>query len=584
MENKQVHPCTQYALDVVNGKLLTGHSEYLACKRHLDDLQRPVSEEFPWVFDEAKANRIYEWFLECRHVEGRMVGKPIELAPFQKFALGSIFGWVHKDTRYRRFTKAYLQWARKNAKSTTLGGIADYLMVGDGEQNPKVYCAAVDKEQARIVYGIAKDMAEASPDIAKRLKIRNYRISHITRGGVLMPLSKETKNKDGLNPSGAIIDEYHAHPTSEIYDLIWSARGQRAQMLMIIITTAGMDAENNPCFKEYELCKRILAGDVVNDRYFVHICELDPEDDEHDPKNWVKANPLLANDPAGMQELIEQHNEAFDSKDPDKIRTFRIKRLNKWIYDSENGYIGDYIIVWKESSILDPMKATPVEMRSEFEKVTNSLPCIFGVDLAKTIDLTACGFLFWMPETESIAVCAHGFIPHAAVKRHEKTDKIPYRDWIADGWVTETEGDVTDYSAVIEYLEAMEIKNQWKTLNFAYDPWNATYLATDQMKKGRKCVEIRQGKQTLSEPTKLFRTFIAQKKVVHDGSPLLTWALSNAKEVHDVNENIMLSKENKDDTQRIDPLAALINAMFLLPVLKDGAKKSIYETRGIRRL
>lgn len=584
MENKQVHPCTQYALDVVNGKLTVGHSEYLACKRHLDDLQRPVSEAFPWVFDEAKANRIYEWFTYCRHVKGRLVGEPIELVPFQKFTLGCIFGWVHKDTGFRRFTKAYLQWARKNAKSTILGGLANYLMIADGEQNPDVYCAAVDKDQARIVYGIAKDMAEASPDIAKRLKIRNYKISHITRGGVLMPLSKETKNKDGLNPSGAIIDEYHAHPTSEIYDLIWSARGQRDQMLMIIITTAGMDAENNPCFKEYELCKRILAGTIVNDRYFVHICELDPEDDEHDQKNWVKANPLLANDPDGMQELIEQHNEAFDSKNPSKIRTFRIKRLDKWIYDTENGYIGDYITVWNELSVLDPMKATPKQMQDEFALLTRGKPCIFGVDLAKTIDLTACGFLFYLPDEDKIAVYAHGFIPHAAVVRHEKTDKIPYRDWIADGWVTETEGDVTDYSSVIDHWEGQEKKNEWKTIALAYDPWNATYVATDQAKKGRKCVEIRQGRQTLSEPTKLFRTMIAQRKVVHDGSPLLTWALANAKETHDNNENIMLSKENKDDTQRIDPLAALINAMVLFQVLKDGAQKSVYESRGIRRL
>ncbi|MHC1739734.1 MAG: terminase large subunit [Anaerolineaceae bacterium] len=584
LTNKPIHPCTQYALDVVEGRVVTGHLELLACKRHLGDLERQGTDGFPWVFDENKANAVYEFFGYCHHIEGRLAGQAIELTPHQKFVEGSIFGWVDKVTRFRRFTKAYYQMGRKNGKSTLQGCNANYLMVGDKEQSPRVYCAAVDKEQARIVYEIAKSIAENSPDICKRLKIRNYKISHITRGGVLMPLSKETKNKDGLNPSGAIIDEYHAHPTSEIYDLLWSARGQRDQMLMIIITTAGVDAEKSPCFKEYELCKQILNESIINERTFVMICELDPDDDEHDPQNWVKANPLLANDPLGMQELVEQHNEAFDSKDPDKIRTFRIKRLDKWVYDSDMGYIGEYLAIWDDLSILPMKSSTPEQRRAKFAELTAGLPCIYGADLAKTIDLTADAFLFYLPSEDKIAICAHGFLPSAAVTRHEKTDKVPYRDWINDGWVTSTEGEVTDYGEVINHLEQSEKDKGWKVLEVAYDPWNGTFFATQLINKGRVCVEIRQGAQTLSEPTKLFRTMIAQGKVIHDGSPLFKWALANAKEVHDNNENIKLNKKNDDDTQRIDPLAAQINTMVRFSVLKEGTKKSIYETRGLVKL
>ena len=405
-------------------------------------------------------------------------------------------------------------------------------------------------------------MAERSPDIAKRLKIRNYKISHINRGGVLMPLSKETKNKDGLNPSGAIIDEYHAHPTSEIYDLIWSARGQRAQMIMIIITTAGMDAENNPCFKEYQICKRILEGTLTNDRYFVMICELDPDDDEHDPKNWIKANPVLATDPDGLQELVEQHDEAFNSGDPDKIRTFRIKRLNKWVFDDEKSYLpGDMLQKWDEYSILPINESTPQQRQEAFAKLTRGLPCIYGDDLSKVIDLTGDGFLFYLPDQDKIAITAHGFMPEASLKRHEKTDKIPYRDYVKDRWITATEGEVTDYSEVTNHLEESESSNGWKVIEVTYDPWNATYWATMLMKKGRQCVEIRQGVQTLSEPTKLLRNYIAQGKIIHDGNPVLKLNLANAKEVIDNNGNIKLSKENKDSTKRIDLLAAIINCM-----------------------
>jgi phage terminase large subunit-like protein len=265
------HPVTQYALDVVEGRRVAGKPEIQACNRHLQDLARQGTEEFPYLFDEARADKIYTWFHYCKHVKGPFAGQPIDLLPFQQFDLGSIFGWVHKETGLRRFEKAYIQEARKNAKSTIMSGIALYLMAGDQEESPEVYCAAVDKEQARIIYKDAKAMAQKSPDIQKRLKIRDYMISHVSRGGELKALSRETKNKDGLNPSGAIIDEYHAHSTSEIYDLLWSAWGQRAQALMAIITTAGFETNENPCYKEYEYGKQIVAGLIKNERYFVTI-------------------------------------------------------------------------------------------------------------------------------------------------------------------------------------------------------------------------------------------------------------------------------------------------------------------------
>lgn len=582
-----IHPCTQYAQDVVDGKYTVGHYEYLACKRHLDDLECQKFQEFPFIFDEEKANSAYDFFHYCNHIEGdpSLVGTPIELVPFQKFIVGCIFGWVHKDTGYRRFEKAYIGLGRKNAKSTLASGFCLFFMVGEKEQSPKVYCAAVDRIQAHVVFDIAKAMAEKSPDIAKRLHIKKSCIEHRTRGGIFMPWSRETKNKDAFNPSAAIVDEYHAHPTSMILDLLESARGHRPQYIIIIITTAGVDAANSPCFKEYNYCKTILDGINSNERYFIYICELDKDDDIHDPKVWVKANPLIATMPEGMRILQHEHDEAFDSGDPDKIRTFLIKRLNRWVFDDEKSYLpSDMMEKWDEYSILPINESTPQERQKAFAKLTHGLPCIYGDDLAKVIDLTADAFLFYLPDQDKIAVCAHGFMPDASLARHEKSDRIPYRDYVRDGWITKTEGEVTDYSEITVHLEESEAANGWKVIEVTYDPWNATYWATTLMKKGRQCVEIRQGVQTLSEPTKLFRTYLAQGKIIHDGNPILKIHLANAKEVVDNNGNIKLSKENKDSNKRIDLLAAVINCMVRLSVLLDGAKESAYETRGIRTL
>lgn len=557
------HPCTQYAEEIVSGSRVAGRSEILACKRHLDDLQRQGTEGFPWVFSEERADRIYNWFHYCVHPKGPLAGKPIELEPFQKFDLGCIFGWVDAETGTRRFEKAYIQEARKNGKSTLMSGIALYLMAGDGEESPDVFCAAVDKEQARIIYRDAKTMAQKSPDIRKRLKIRDYEIGHISRGGQMRALSKDTKNKDGLNPSGAIIDEYHAHPTSEIYDLLWSAWGQRAQAIMVIITTAGLEVENSPCHAEYRYCKQILNG-LPNEKYFVMIRELDENDDEHNPAVWIKANPLRAATPEGIERIKTQHDEAFGSKNPEKIRTFRVKILNVWVHEQPNGYFGELLKAWDEQAVSD----------EEFAELVRGREALVGLDLSKREDLTADGWVIPL-EDGRIAVDAHGFIPSEAVVRHERTDRIPYRDWAAEGWVTITEGNITDYTAVETHIHDAEMDPHLVIHEICFDPYNATHFATIMGNQGYTCVEIRQGVRTLSEPTKLMRDLTAQGKVVHRKNPLLRWALSNARIEMDSNENIKLTKKNASDTERIDPAAATINALTRYGAMVESAGKDI---------
>ena len=558
------HPTTQYAMDIIEGRRVTGQSERQACARHLADLIRQDSDDFPWIFDEEKANRIYRWFeRNCRHVEGTQAGQFISLLPFQQFDLGVIFGWVHKTTGLRRFEKAYIQEARKNAKTTILAGIALYLMVGDKEESPRVYCAAVDKAQARILYESAMAMARKSTDISKRLQIRDYKISHKTRGGQLSALSKDTKNKDGLNPSGAIIDEYHAHPTSEIYDLIWSAWGQRSQALMTIITTAGFDTES-PCYREYEYCKNILTGDATNERYFVMIRELDPGDNEHDPANWIKSNPLRACTPEGLAKLREQHDEAHGSRNPAKIRSWRVKNLNIWVHGSEASYMGDYMGLWDGLAV----------SRDEFARLTKDLPCLVGIDLSKRIDLTADGHVFALPDGR-VAVCAMGFMPEESIARHISTDKREYREWVADGWMISTPGAITDYNRVQTHIQDMELERGWKPHEIGFDPYNATHFATEMQDDGYTCVEIRQGVQTLSEPTKLFRDLVVDGKLVHDGSPLLRWCVANAVQQQDSNENIKITKKNASDTKRIDLLAAILNALVRYQSLVDATAGDI---------
>jgi phage terminase large subunit-like protein len=634
-----MHPATQYAINAVEQTIVTGRWERLACLRHLYDLARagqlpplvarriekatgrpvpPRDPEWPWIFDEEQATFVaIDWFKQLVHVEGQLAGQPIELIPAHVFDMSCIFGWVSKherltrsngrETGLRRFNMVFITEARKNAKTTRGAGTGLYMMVGDLEASPSVYCTAVDRKQARVLYNYSAVMGDKSRDLRKRLYIGKFEIRHRTRGGEMQAFSGEVKNKDSFNPSCAFIDEYHAHPTSKLFDVMSNAQGQRAQSLIFTITTAGDDVES-PCHQEYDYCKLIVEGSTSdradatkNEHYFVMIREMDEHDDEHDPRNWIKSNPLRAATPRGLEKLKQQHDMAFGSKIPEKIRAFRIKNLNKWQHGNEHSYMGDFMV--GEGSQQSKWDQCAVS-REAFLEMTRGLLCVVGVDLSKKIDLTALGYAFALPD-DRIGVSAHGFMPEAAVERHRKTDKIPYRDWADAGWLTITAGDVTDYKRLQEQIEALNGKllrdeldsgkaeekkrvmtrllkyhyaalNGWQIHEIGYDPYNATHFKNELDDMGYTTIEVRQTMPNLNEPTKLFRDSVADGKLVHDGSPLLTWSVGNAQEIVDTKENIMISKKNAGDTKRVDPLAALLDALFRIQPLREMTRYQEY--------
>lgn len=574
----------EYAEDIVSKKIISCELEYLSCKRFLDDLKRT---DFEYVFDETRALKIIE-FVEsyCCHVKGIYAGQKIKLLPFQVFDLINMFGWVDNKGA-RRFTRAFIEEARGNAKSAIMSTVALYGMTADCiyppyapefaryEQNPNVVCAAYDKEQAKIIWQDACDMANSSKDISKRLTVKKTYVEHKSRLGSMKPLSKDTKNKDGMSVSIAIADEIHVWPTSEIMDVILSGFGKRAQNLFCAITTAGKDAENSVGKKEHDICEKILRREIIDENYFTVIRQLDKNDDPHNFDLLVKANPMLRYNTEYStrlkKEIEQQHNIAYGSGDNSKILEYLIKRCCLWQVDSEEKYMSGNMDKWKSLAV----------PKEKFLELTRNKECYNGEDLSKCIDLTASAFIFKLDDG-NFAVSAHGFMPEETATKHEHSDRVPYRQWAKQEWCTLTPGNVTDDNYIKSHIHDMEKLNNWKMKEICFDPYGARQFANMMMDDGYTCIEIRQGVQTLSEPTKKFRELILQGKIIHDGSPLLTWCLSNAIEVIDNNGNIKLSKKHKDDSQRIDLLAAVINA-FTRALLGEE-KKSIYETRGMRSL
>ena len=427
------------------------------------------------------------------------------------------------------------------------------------EEEPEVECAAVDRGQARRVFDDAKKIAQKSANIFKRLVIpRSNPVVHRTRGGFMRALSKDTKNKDSGAPSYYVVDEFHAHPTAEIKDIGKSGFGKRAQPLLDVITTAGEGAESKPCYTEELYAKRVVTGEVVNERLFVMIRELPDGANPHDRSLWCMANPCLRypNEYSRylLDEIEAEYTTAYGSKDPMKIRNFLTRRMCRWQASSVNSYLDDHCMkLAREAQI----------PREAFAALTDGLEAFTGFDLGKRIDLSGVAAVFLLSDGR-VAVKLHGFMPEAGAQRHEKTDRVPYIDWAKGGHCTLTPGEVTDNSYVENWICAGEREHEWKVLEADYDGRNATDLAIKMCQERNNedfCVEIAQTCAGQNLAVKTFRELLLQGKIVMEENPLAIWCLSNAIEIQNNYGDIKLSKKHKDDTERIDPVAAMMNAL-----------------------
>jgi len=550
---------TQYALDIVNGEIKACNKHKRVCEIFLRDLRLVHKEKFKYYFDSDELYRFYKWSGMFKHTKGILAGQSIVLTMFQLFVVGNIFCWKRKDNNRRKIRKVYIQLARKNAKSQLLALICSYECFLSKEQQ-EVYIAGWGRDQSSLVYNEILSQIR-SVDLLKNKYIDSYgKVTHLKSGSIIKPLSKEArKTGDGTNPGVAVIDEYHCHETSELYDVLNSGMVARVEPLMIVITTSGFDT-SRPCFKEYEYVSKLLDpnSNIENDEYFAMICELDPEDNMQDESNWIKANPIVATYDEGMEFLRTELKQALDY--PEKMRNFLTKNMNKWVDMRDDGY-------------MDMKRWGEAKSTFNFELFEGE-ETIVGIDLAAKLDLTSIGFEF--KDSNGIyRVMSHSFIPRETYEKRLKEGKLPWNLWEEQKWITVTPGAVMDYSFIKEYIKDKEERYGIVIKEICYDPWNSTQFAQDMEADGYTMVEIRQGIRTLGEPCKNFREEVYSKNLLHNDNPVLTWAVSNAVTKEDSNSNFMLDKSKS--SEKIDPLAALINShVRAMSVLEDRTQDVFY--------
>lgn len=550
-------PVTQYAKAVVDGKRIAGPHVRAQCARHLADLIEGGKRGLVWdVVEAKKAIGFYRDILKLNG--GDFEGLPFQLLPWQQFVVGSIFGWKGADG-YRRFRVIYVETAKGSGKSPLAAGVGMKGLVADGEARAEIYSAATKKDQAMILFRDAVAMYDQSPELTKRLTKsgtgeKAWNLAYLQTGSFFRPVSSDD-GQSGPRPHIALIDEFHEHKTGTVLEMMRAGTKSRRQALIFIITNAG-SGRNTPCWGYHEYGAKVASGEAIDDSFFPYICALDEEDDPFaDEGCWPKANPSLqdANLP-GYKYLREQVTEAKGMPSKEAI----VRRLNfcQWT-DAESPWIS--YEVWKGA-----------EQDFDVEQLRGRR-AIAAMDLASTTDLTGLVFLVEpVLHGEPWKLVPYAYLPDADLQRRADTDRVPYVQWKAEGFLDTTPGRAISKRIILQKLSGM--CDFFEIIACAYDRWRMADLiqmAVDDGISLPPMKEFGQGYKDMSPAIEQFETMLLNGELVHNGHKVLTMCAGNAVTDSDAAGNRKLDKAKA--TGRIDLMIAAVMAAGLVNTVEDDA-------------
>ncbi|MBH1672502.1 terminase large subunit [Stenotrophomonas maltophilia] len=527
----------------------------LAAKRFLDDLKRAKKKGAPFSFSRDHANHACSWIELLPHVEGKWETPEIRLHPSHVWFVVQLFGFRKPDGT-RRFTSALFAVARKNAKSTLSAAILLYCECCEEEEGAQVISAATTGSQARIIFNVAKRMAEKKADLREAYGLECWAnaISRVETGATFKPINAKASTQDGLNPSHVGLDEIHAHKTPDLLNVLQSAAGARRNPLWLFTTTEGY-ANPGPWSEIRQFATQLLEGVFGDaaDHFLAIFFAVDKDDGDFDEKAWHKANPLMDVNPHLLAAIRKESIEA--NAMPSKLAEFQIKRLNRPAA-AANGFI--LLPKWNACHGVVDLEAL------------KDVPCWGGLDLASTRDLASLR-LVWRLD-DKIITWGRRWVPESAVAQRTERGTVPYAGWVAAGLLEQTEGEVTDY-AVIEQA-VLDVHERFNLQSLAFDRWNATEMVSRLVAAEVPLVEFIQGTKSYHPAmVELERAYIG-KRLVHDGDPVLAWCAANLVARKDVNLN--MAPDKRRSTDKIDDITALLMAIGIsIPVAEEKSNKKL---------
>ena len=555
MNKQKRHIAEVYAEQVLNDEILTCELVQFAVRRYFNDIDNAL--ERGWYFDRKAAVRAIKFIESLKHTKGEWAGQRFKLEPWQQFIIWNIFGWKLADGT-RRFRYVYIEIARKNGKTALSAGIGLYMLFADGESRPEVYSAATVKDQAKICFADAVEIVKAT-DLKNYLTPYRNSIVYELKGGTFKPLSSDYGTHDGLNPSCGIIDEFHAHKDSGMFDVIKSAFGARRQPLMFIITTAGFN-KSGACYAYRDNVIKILRGINQDDTLFGMIYTLDKNEEWDIPKMWVKSNPNL-----GVSLSVDYlAGEIKDAKNrPEAVRNVMTKNVNLWV-DAEKTWILDE--KWMQC-----VGSTTLEYLRDCD-------CWGGLDLSNVSDITA--FVLLFNENDKFQLLPFFWIPEEKMLEKVRKENINYDHWIREGFVKVTPGNVTDYDFV--QADIIRIIADYNLKSTAYDRWNSSQTIINLTDEGLAFNPFGQGYGSMSAPTKQFEALVLSERIEHFCNPVLRWMLSSTLVKTDPAGNVKPDKEKS--TQKIDGIVSSIMALGEWMTAQADDESNPYNDRGLLTL
>ncbi|TRV27250.1 MAG: terminase large subunit [Microcystis wesenbergii Mw_MB_S_20031200_S109D] len=545
----------QYAQSVVTGAIPACRWVQLACQRQLNDLARFKGKDSPYRFNPKLSDRngrgfhpadnLCAFIERLPHVKGPLAGQPISLEPWQVFILTTVFGWVTPDGK-RRFRRSYIEVPRGNAKSTLSSAVALYMLAADHEGGAEVYSLATTRDQARIVFGDAQTMARRSPGFRTRFSVNvgAHNMHVLASGSKFEALSAEGSTLDGLNIHFGCVDELHAHKTRTVYDVVETGTGKRDNSLLWVITTAGSNRAGI-CYEVRTFVSKLLDGVFEDDTQFGIIYGLDDGDDWTNENALIKANPNWG---ISVRPEILGPLQAKAMQLPSAVNNFKTKHLNEWVNADT---------AWMDMRAWDACADTSLDIDNFIGQ-----PCWIGLDLASKTDIAALILIFAHPEiADAYQTFGKYYLPEDTV---HSAGNSQYSGWMRIDRLTVTPGNVIDFS----WIEAdlLDMASRFAIQAVAFDPFQATQLSTRMLAEGLPMIEVRPTVLNFSEPMKILEALVLQKKLAHDGDPVLTWMASNVVAHLDVKDNIYPRKERPEN--KIDGIVALI--MALSRAIKPG--------------
>lgn len=543
-------PTSDYAREVIDGKRIAGPHVRAQCARHLKDIKDGKKRGLVW--DIALANKAIGFFHDVLKLNGGdYEGKPFTLLPWQKFVVGSLFGWLGPDG-FRRFRVAYVETAKGSGKSPLAAGVGMKGLVADGESRAEIYSAATKKDQAMILFRDAVAMVDQSPELGKRLQKsgtgeRCWNLAYMAQGAFFRPISSDD-GQSGPRPHIGLIDELHEHKTNTVVEMMRAGTKSRRQAMIFMITNAGHN-RMGPCWGYHEYGAKVAAGDVIDDAFFPYVCSLDELDDPfQDESCWLKANPSLQDaDLPGMKYIREQVVEAKGMPSKEAI----VRRLNfcQWT-DAESPWISGE--VWKGA-------------QQDFDwRDLRGRRAVAGLDMSSTTDLTGIVFLVEPVEPgEPWKLVPFAWLPEVELQRKADTDRVPYIQWLAEGYLDTTPGRAISKRVILQKLSAM--CDFFEIIAVGYDRWRIEDLIALANDDGISLPEMKpvgQGYKDFSPAIETFERMLLNGEIVHAGHKVLDWCMSNAVIEQDGAENRKLSKEKASG--RIDLAVAAVMAAGLV--------------------